>query len=239
MAKNIVLCCDGTANEFARDRTNVVKLYSGAWCTSRRCRPPTTIPGVGTMEAVGALTTFARKGTKLLGHGRSVTASKTDIRDAYVFLMNHFEEGDRLFLFGFSRGAYTVRCRGLAAPHVRPDSARQRAAGAVRHPHDEGDNALRGRKARKEVDAYFEPRARLQAARCRRRSVQAVFRRRVGHGEFGRLDREAPASCPTPRTIPTSRSAATRSPSTSGAPFSGTNLWRPSHDPPVSTGRGT
>ena len=27
MARNIVLCCDGTANEFARDRTNVVKLF--------------------------------------------------------------------------------------------------------------------------------------------------------------------------------------------------------------------
>jgi uncharacterized protein (DUF2235 family) len=24
--KNIVVCCDGTANEFAEDRTNVVKL---------------------------------------------------------------------------------------------------------------------------------------------------------------------------------------------------------------------
>jgi uncharacterized protein (DUF2235 family) len=28
-----------------------------------------------------------------------------------VFLMNRFELGDRLFLFGFSRGAYTVRTR--------------------------------------------------------------------------------------------------------------------------------
>ena len=27
MGRNIVICCDGTANEFARDRTNVVKLY--------------------------------------------------------------------------------------------------------------------------------------------------------------------------------------------------------------------
>src|SRR5262249_14758015 len=33
----------------------------------------------------------------------------SDVRDAYVFIMNHFEPGDRLFLFGFSRGAYTVR----------------------------------------------------------------------------------------------------------------------------------
>jgi len=31
------------------------------------------------------------------------------VRDAYVFLMNNFEPEDRVFLFGFSRGAYTVR----------------------------------------------------------------------------------------------------------------------------------
>ena len=34
---------------------------------------------------------------------------EADVRDAYVFLMNNFEEGDRVFLFGFSRGAYTAR----------------------------------------------------------------------------------------------------------------------------------
>jgi uncharacterized protein (DUF2235 family) len=32
-----------------------------------------------------------------------------DIRDAYVFLMRNFEKDDKVFLFGFSRGAYTVR----------------------------------------------------------------------------------------------------------------------------------
>jgi uncharacterized protein (DUF2235 family) len=32
-----------------------------------------------------------------------------DIRDAYVFIADTFEDGDRLFLFGFSRGSYTVR----------------------------------------------------------------------------------------------------------------------------------
>jgi uncharacterized protein (DUF2235 family) len=28
MPKNIVICCHGTANEFAKNHTNVVKLYS-------------------------------------------------------------------------------------------------------------------------------------------------------------------------------------------------------------------
>ena len=34
---------------------------------------------------------------------------EADVRDAYVFLMKNFEPEDKVFLFGFSRGAYTVR----------------------------------------------------------------------------------------------------------------------------------
>lgn len=107
MAKNIVICCDGTANEFATDRTNVVKL-----CSTLVQDPARQIvyyhPGLGTMEPPGALTGLARAVTKLLGRavGYGLAA---DIRDAYVFLMNNYEEDDRVFLFGFSRGAYTAR----------------------------------------------------------------------------------------------------------------------------------
>lgn len=32
-----------------------------------------------------------------------------DILDAYTFLAEHYNDGDSVFLFGFSRGAYTVR----------------------------------------------------------------------------------------------------------------------------------
>lgn len=32
------------------------------------------------------------------------------IKDAYSFLMQNYIEGDRICLFGFSRGSYTVRC---------------------------------------------------------------------------------------------------------------------------------
>ncbi len=107
MPKNIVVCCDGTANEFARDRTNVVKLfYTLIHDPSRQVA--FYHPGLGTMEAAGALTTLSRKLTKLAGLAIGY-GLETDIRDAYVFLMNYFQEGDRLFLFGFSRGAYTAR----------------------------------------------------------------------------------------------------------------------------------
>jgi uncharacterized protein (DUF2235 family) len=107
MAKNVVVCCDGTANEFAANNTNVVKLYSTLVHNS-----PAQVtfyhPGLGTMEPAGALTGFGRFWTKLLGKAIGYGLAN-DVRDAYCFLMQNYQEGDRLFLFGFSRGAYTVR----------------------------------------------------------------------------------------------------------------------------------
>jgi len=107
MPKNIVICCDGTANQFAEDRTNVVKLY---YTLEQDPTKQVTFyhPGVGTMEPAGALGPFSRKFTRLLGMAVGYGLSN-DIRDAYVFLMEHFEPGDQVFVFGFSRGAYTAR----------------------------------------------------------------------------------------------------------------------------------
>jgi uncharacterized protein (DUF2235 family) len=107
MPRNVVLCCDGTANEFAQDRTNVVKLYS-ALHHDPQLQRAYYHPGLGTMEPAGALTPIARRVTKLMGMAFGYGLSD-DIRDAYVFLMQHYEPGDRVFMFGFSRGAYTVR----------------------------------------------------------------------------------------------------------------------------------
>jgi uncharacterized protein (DUF2235 family) len=106
--KNIVLCCDGTANQFSLDRTNVVKLHYAL-----QLDEPGQIafyhPGLGTMEAPSALTPVARMLTRVLGMALGYGLAN-DIRDAYTFLMNNYEDGDKVYLFGFSRGAYTARC---------------------------------------------------------------------------------------------------------------------------------
>jgi uncharacterized protein (DUF2235 family) len=108
MHKNIVICCDGTANEFAQDRTNVVKLFF----TLEQQNPLTQVayyhPGLGTMEAVGAITSVARRVTKILGLAIGY-GLEADVAEAYRFLMSRYADGDRIFLFGFSRGAYTAR----------------------------------------------------------------------------------------------------------------------------------
>jgi uncharacterized protein (DUF2235 family) len=80
-----------------------------------------------------------------------------DIRDAYVFLMDQFNEGDRLFLFGFSRGAYTVRAVAslLHMYGLIPKGNEPLVPYAIRMMlaiHRLGD----GPDAREKVHAYFQ-----------------------------------------------------------------------------------
>lgn len=104
--KNIVICCDGTGNVIGTDHTNVVKLVRSI----KKDVPGQCVfydPGVGTEGAQGALTRVAKAITKILGLAIG-TGIHDNIKEAYLYLMNHYEKGDRVFLFGFSRGAYTV-----------------------------------------------------------------------------------------------------------------------------------
>lgn len=107
MAKNLVVCCDGTGMEFGYTNTNVVKLFR-VLCHDPAKQVVYYHPGLGTMPAPGALTHAAQLVTKAMGlaFGYGLTPH---IGSAYEFLMENHEPGDRVYLFGFSRGAYTVR----------------------------------------------------------------------------------------------------------------------------------
>lgn len=63
---------------------------------------PVYDPGGGTFSAQGALTPIAKKFTKWFGLAFG-TGLRTNIGEAYLLLMRHWEPGDRIFLFGFSR----------------------------------------------------------------------------------------------------------------------------------------
>ncbi len=107
MPRNIVVCCDGTANKFGTRNTNVVHLFR-TLVQDPKTQVAYYHPGLGTMGAPGAWTRTSQWLSRLLGlaFGRGLS---DDIGAAYVFLMHHYQAGDKLFLFGFSRGAYTVR----------------------------------------------------------------------------------------------------------------------------------
>lgn len=106
MSKNIVICCDGTGNEFGAQNSNVVKLYKMIVCNESQV--PYYHPGVGTMGSRNALSAIGKWWTKVIGLAFGYGISD-NIADAYQFLMRNFEPEDQLYVFGFSRGAYTAR----------------------------------------------------------------------------------------------------------------------------------
>jgi uncharacterized protein (DUF2235 family) len=121
MPKNIVICCDGTGNEFGTQKSNVVKLYKMLICDSTQ----TTYyhPGLGTIGARNALTAIGKWWTRLIGLAFGYGISD-NIADAYLFLMRTYEKDDHIYIFGFSRGAYTARALACILQAYSPREAR-------------------------------------------------------------------------------------------------------------------
>ncbi|MBX9651136.1 MAG: DUF2235 domain-containing protein [Xanthobacteraceae bacterium] len=118
MPKNIVVYSDGTGQDGGvrpeQRISNVYKLYRSSRVHPDNATDPSEQvcfydPGLGTDSGARGLTGAMRKIDKLLQSvtGRGITKNMTD---CYEFIINHYREGDRIYLIGFSRGAYTVRC---------------------------------------------------------------------------------------------------------------------------------
>ena len=125
MTKNIVLCLDGTGNQLkARGNTNVVRLYQLLDLGDPDRQIAYYDPGVGTFSASGAWTPVARRLSRVAGLAFG-SGLRANVAEAYTYLMQHWQPGDRIYVFGFSRGAYTARAlAGMlrAAGLLRPGS---------------------------------------------------------------------------------------------------------------------
>jgi hypothetical protein len=117
MPKNIVVFSDGTGQDGGvrpeQQVSNIYKMYRASRVSFDNGADPAAQvtmydAGLGADIGATALTAPGRFVQKLLAsvEGRGIT---TNIVDCYTFILNHYRPGDRIFLFGFSRGAYTVR----------------------------------------------------------------------------------------------------------------------------------
>ena len=99
--KNIVICSDGTGNRGGKNRgTNVWRIFNAVDHHCSEIKQVTYYDdGVGT-QVFRPLKLFS----STFGWGLS-----RNIQEAYEFLAMTYNEGDKVFLFGFSRGAFTVR----------------------------------------------------------------------------------------------------------------------------------
>ena len=98
-SKRLVICCDGTWNSPEQHHvTNVVRTARAVLPTDEAGTPQVVFYDWG----IGSYHDKLRGG--MLGAGID-----KNIQDAYRFLVHNYAAGDQIYLFGFSRGAYTAR----------------------------------------------------------------------------------------------------------------------------------
>ena len=121
MPRNIIIYSDGTGQRggvlFDERRSNIYKLYRAT-----RCGPDSDVrpaeqyafydAGIGTSKGSRGILGSAWDliyNVICQATGLGLTGNSID---CYAALARNWRPGDRIFLFGFSRGAYTVRCLG-------------------------------------------------------------------------------------------------------------------------------
>lgn len=106
MPKNIIICADGTGNTTVKGRgTNVFKLYEAVDGNGHRADPRLTQQVAIYHDGVGTeVYKWVRIASGATGWGLS-----RNVKQLYAELARVYQPGDRIYLFGFSRGAFTVR----------------------------------------------------------------------------------------------------------------------------------
>ena len=103
--RHIIIACDGTGQSSSRGDNTVPSNVT------RLCRALSSTPqvphivfyqsGIGTQDLGWGM---GKMVSQALGSG-----VEDNIADGYTFLMNNYHPGDKIFIFGFSRGAFTAR----------------------------------------------------------------------------------------------------------------------------------
>ncbi|MDT5033548.1 MAG: hypothetical protein QOC94_3719, partial [Actinoplanes sp.] len=100
---------DGTGNQMkARGHTNVATLFGMLDLSDPTKQIGYYDPGVGTMSAASARGAADKWLSRMSGLAFG-SGLKTNVGEAYTYLMRHWQPGDEVYIFGFSRGAYTAR----------------------------------------------------------------------------------------------------------------------------------
>jgi uncharacterized protein (DUF2235 family) len=143
MSKNIVLLSDGTGNSSSKlFKTNVWRLFQALDLT----RPDRQVAyydnGVGT----SSFKLFAILGG-VFGFGLA-----RNVVDIYSFCCRNYNSGDKIYGFGFSRGAFTIRVvAGLIA-----------TVGLIKYSGDERDLAAQARAAYRQYRRRFHTGTRIE-----------------------------------------------------------------------------
>ncbi len=186
MSKIIVLLADGTGNSAAKlFKTNVWRLYKALDLSDP--------PPQGEIRQVAyyhdGVGTSSFKPLTIMG-GVFGIGLKRNVIDIYTFLCRNYEEGDRIYAFGFSRGAFTIRVlagvvatQGVLRCQTEEDLKRY-AADAYRHYRRGYKLPLLRRKDKTSVANADETVGLVDRMRDMRRSWLRAWRRFRGNPQY-------------------------------------------------------
>ncbi|KAF8527210.1 hypothetical protein JB92DRAFT_3087166 [Gautieria morchelliformis] len=107
-ARTLVLCFDGTGDSFDADNSNVVNFFSTLKKDDRTQQMVYYQSGIGTYTTPEIATPMMAKLSKTLDLMFAWNLN-AHVMDGYEFLMQNYTAGDKICIFGFSRGAHTAR----------------------------------------------------------------------------------------------------------------------------------
>ncbi|THU78087.1 hypothetical protein K435DRAFT_973673 [Dendrothele bispora CBS 962.96] len=106
--RTLVLCFDGTGDQFDLDNSNIVTFFSMLKKDDRSQQMVYYQAGIGTYTTPQTATPLKAKISKALDEAIAWNL-QAHVMGGYEFLMQNYTAGDRICIFGFSRGAYTAR----------------------------------------------------------------------------------------------------------------------------------
>lgn len=107
-SRTLVLCFDGTGDQFDDDNSNIVQLFSCLKKDSQSHQLVYYQPGIGTYTKSSFISPLTTKVSKVLDEMLAWNL-QAHVQEGYEFLMQNYTAGDKIAIFGFSRGAYTAR----------------------------------------------------------------------------------------------------------------------------------
>ncbi|KAF8756833.1 hypothetical protein RHS01_04096 [Rhizoctonia solani] len=106
--RSLVLCFDGTGDQYDHDNSNIVRFVQLLKKDDKKRQMVYYQTGIGTGVGPQPSGVFTSKLSQTLD--TMIASGLGDhVRGGYEFLMQNYNEGDRISIFGFSRGAYTAR----------------------------------------------------------------------------------------------------------------------------------
>jgi uncharacterized protein (DUF2235 family) len=129
MVRRLVLCLDGTWNTAdGQEITNIVRIRD---LIAPKVKTPAGIEEQRVYYHTGVGTGLSTR-DRLIG-GLTGSGLGHNVRSAYRYLSQHYAEGVEIYLFGFSRGAFTARSLAgyigasglLKADHCSPENERR------------------------------------------------------------------------------------------------------------------